>query len=309
MPNWNQVLQEIASQAANAQNRQDVSIAIDNVRKKYLDLLFQKTGRNVIAYYSGWLQKPGFLAAQLNDDDKNGFMMAVHTLECHKGLDLILHTPGGDIAATESIIDYLYQKFKNTNGDIDIRIIVPQLAMSAGTMIACSGCSILMGRQSNLGPIDPHLSNIPAHGVIAEFKRAYKEIKKDPAMISVWQFILQKYNPTFLSACENAIALSEEFIQKNLMSVMFKGERDAKKKAKAVVKYLTAYTDRKSHGRHITVDECKSIKLKVTALEDDQDLQDLVLTVHHCYMHTLSNTDAIKVIENHKGVAMMRLLS
>jgi len=28
-----------------------------------------------------------------------------------KGLDLILHTPGGDIAATESLVDYLHKMF------------------------------------------------------------------------------------------------------------------------------------------------------------------------------------------------------
>ncbi len=65
--------------------------------------------------------------------DKNGFMTAINGIDTSKGLDLILHTPGGDTAATESIVDYLWSKF---NGDV--RCFVPQMAMSAGTMIACS---------------------------------------------------------------------------------------------------------------------------------------------------------------------------
>ena len=248
------------------------------------------------------MQKPEIAGTEINDDDKNGFMMAIHGMECDLGLDLILHTPGGGIAATESIIDYLYKKFKS-----NIRVIVPQIAMSAGTMIACSGKSILMGKQSNLGPIDPQLRGMPAHGVLEEFIRAHNEIKADSTKLSVWQFILQKYHPTFLTECENAIALSEEFVRKNLKDVMFKGDKKATEKADRVVKYLTAYKDRKTHGRHVNIDECKQIGLNIEDLEGDQDLQDLVLTIHHCYMHTLANTQAFKVIENDKGAAMVRM--
>lgn len=300
MPNWGQVLTEIGSLAKSKEL--EARSSIDIVRKKYLAELNKFTDRNVITYYSGWLQKPGIEGSQISDDDKNGFMMAIHGMDCKKGLDLILHTPGGGIAATESIIDYLHRKFGP-----DIRVVVPQIAMSAGTMIACSGKKIVMGKQSNLGPIDPQLRGIPAHGVVEEFHRAHKEIKDDPTKLAVWQFILQKYHPTFLTECENAIALSEEFVLKNLEAIMFKRDKKAKEKAKKVVDYLTAYKDRKTHGRHINIDECKKIGLKIEDLEDDQTLQDLVLTIHHCYMHTLANTPVFKIIENHKGATMARI--
>lgn len=55
-----------------------------------------------------WLQKPSIgFDSRITSDDKNGFMMAIHWMSHSKGLDLILHTPGGDVAATESLIDYL----------------------------------------------------------------------------------------------------------------------------------------------------------------------------------------------------------
>lgn len=109
MPNWSQVLNEIGALAKSKEI--EARSSIDIVRKKYLAELYKFTGRNVITYYSGWLQKPGIEGSQISDDDKNGFMMAIHGMECKKGLDLILHTPGGGIAATESIIDYLHRKF------------------------------------------------------------------------------------------------------------------------------------------------------------------------------------------------------
>jgi ClpP class serine protease len=57
----------------------------------------------VIVYYSGWLQKPGMPGSQVNDADKNGFMTVIHQLDRSKELDLILHTSGGETAATESL--------------------------------------------------------------------------------------------------------------------------------------------------------------------------------------------------------------
>lgn len=95
---------------------------MDVVRREYLSKLHAHTGRNVIAYYSGFLSKPGVGQQEINDEDKNGFMMAVHRLDRSKGLDLILHTPGGNVASTQSIVHYLHQMF-----DDNIRAIVPQM--------------------------------------------------------------------------------------------------------------------------------------------------------------------------------------
>ena len=149
MPNWNEILKEM-------QDCKRVD-ALDYVRRKYLRQVSEITGRNTIAYYSGFLQKSGSNQLSINDNDKNGFMAVIHKMDRSKGVDLILHTRGGDIAATESIVEYLKMMF----GD-NIRAIVPQIAMSAGTMIACSCNAIVMGKQSNLGPIDPQFNCIPS---------------------------------------------------------------------------------------------------------------------------------------------------
>lgn len=130
MPNFREVLEEIQREQLQALHQGET--AADRVRRQYLQKLHQKTGRNIIAYYSAFLSKPSAPYASITDEDKNGFMMAVHQLDREKGLDLILHTPGGSIAATQSLVDYLHAMF-GTN----IRAIVPQIAMSAGTMICC----------------------------------------------------------------------------------------------------------------------------------------------------------------------------
>jgi hypothetical protein len=300
MPNWNQVLKEIQTEDARLRNH--AVGAVDLVRRKYLKRLYKRTGRPVIAYYSGWLSNPGLLGADVNDEDKNAFMMAIHGLEKNRGLDLILHTPGGGIAAAESIVDYLHRVFGN-----DIRAIVPHIAMSAGTMLACACKSIVLAKHSNLGPIDPQINGLPAAAVKKEFERALSEIKADPVKLQVWQFVLNKYNPTFIGQCEQAVKWAEEFVQNRLEVNMFASEPDAQAKAEKVVSALSDLDVNKSHSRHIHIDDCIRLGLKVERLEDDQQLQDAVLTVHHCFMHSFSVSGAAKIVENHMGAAFMKI--
>jgi hypothetical protein len=217
------------------------------------------------------------------------------------GLDLILHTPGGSIAAAESIVDYLKRMFGR-----NIRAIVPQIAMSAGTMIACSCKKIIMGKHSNLGPIDPQLNGIPAAGVIEEFRKALDEIKADPDAMAVWQYILRQYPPSFLGQCENGVKWASAFVGSELRSNMLSAKPDAGALADQIVARLTDFSGNKSHDRHIHYDECRDMGLEVELLEDDDKEQDLVLTVHHCYMNALMNTNAFKIIENHNGVAFVK---
>jgi hypothetical protein len=307
MPNWNDVLQEITEYArANAGSPERAKQAVDVVRRKYVSLLHEHTGRNVIAYYSGFLSKPDVSGTDINDEDKNGFMMAVHRMERSEGLDLLLHTPGGSIAATQSIVNYLRKMFGT-----DIRAIVPQIAMSSGTMIACSCRAILMGTHSNLGPIDPHLRDVPCYGVIQEFRRAYREVKREPTKALLWQTIIGQYRPTFLGQCENSIKWSNAFVKDQLETVMFEGQLDATEKARRIVRQLTDYRGNKTHNRHIHTEECEEMGLRIERLEDrgNETLQDLVLTVHHCYMLSLMNTGAYKMIENHMGTAFVKQIA
>jgi len=294
MPSWTQILDEL----------NDVGSTFDLLRRRYLETLSQNTGRNVIAYYSGWLQKTGVDNLNVNDADKNGLMTVIHKLDRTKGLDLLLHTPGGDIAATESIVNYLRAMFGE-----DIRVIVPQLALSAGTMIACSAKSIVMGKQSSLGPIDPQYGGIPAHGVIEEFNRAYDEIKQDNLKIHLWQPIISKYPITFIGECEKALKWSRDLVQNWLETCMFQDQEDQDVKRATIDNILTELGDHSislSHSRHISAAKAQEIGLKIELLEDDDAFQDAVLSVHHSMIHTISASRITKIIENHKGAAFIQ---
>lgn len=74
-------------------------------------------------------------------------------------------------------------------------------------------------------------------------------------------------------------------------------------KVPGIMKMFSDHKIQKSHARHISKKECQDVGLNITSLEDENDLQDAVLTTHHVFMHTFSNTNAVKIIENHNGIA------
>src|ERR1035441_3176401 len=77
---------------------------------------------------------------------------------------------------------------------------------------------------------------------------------------------------------------------------------------------LAHYRKNKTHENHLHFDECKKIGLNVQAIEEVQDstgqkdpvFQDLILTVHHCYMHLMMNTSCMKAIENQSGIGLFK---
>ena len=296
MPNWNELLNECQASGS----------TFDLIRRKYLKQLYDLTGRNVIVYYSGWLQKGGAAPFPwgITDADKNGFMAAIHKLEREKGLDLILHTPGGDLAATESLVDYLRSMFGT-----DIRAIVPQIALSAGTLMTLACKEIVMGKHSSLGPVDPQTDGLAAHGIIEEFTQASRDIEANKG--SQWAPILAKYSPTLIGECQKAIKWTEQLAKEWLVSSMFadlanKNREEALSKAEKIVEGLGDHALTLSHARHISASSARAMGLGVVELETDDALQEAVLTVHHAFIQTLSGTPACKIVENHLGIAFIQ---
>jgi hypothetical protein len=163
-----------------------------------------------------------------------------------------------------------------------------------------------MGLQSSLGPIDPQFGGIPAHGIVEEFNRALSEIKADPISAAVWQPIIAKYNPTMIGECEKAIDWSEKMVEDWLDRNMLSAEEDKENKIQTIIKELGDHAVNKSHARHLSIQKCKDIGLKIVDLESDSELQELVLSVHHICIHTLSATNAFKIIENQNGIAFIQ---
>ena len=172
--------------------------------------------------------------------------------------------------------------------------------MSAGTMIACAAKTIIMGLQSSLGPIDPQFKGIPAYNIMYEFQEAKDDLLQNPANAPYWAIKLQQYPAAFMKIAIDAIKLSTELVREWLGSCMFSASYD-QDKIDLIVSRLNEHDSSKVHNRHFNVEFCKNIGLCVDTLEDDDTLQDLVLSVHHAYVTTFDVTQAVKIIENQNG--------
>jgi len=305
MPTWSEILKELHDSQANDQMPQ-----FDQVRRKYLVLFCQHSGRPAILYATKWTQSdpdvsPDVLS--IVDEDLQGLMEVIHGLE-GPNLDLILHSPGGSLDAAEAFVTYLRLKFHH------IRVIVPQMAMSAATMIACAADEVVLGKHSFLGPIDPQIvlntplgqRMVPAQAILDQFDRAKADCQ-DPIALGAWLPMLNQYGPDLLIQCENALKLSQDLVRGWLETYMFgKDKKSGSRKAAKIAKWLSSHTEFKSHGRHIPRDKLEDHGFPITHLEDDQTTQDLVLSVFHATTHTFTGTLAVKIIENNAGRAFIK---
>ena len=308
MPTWGQLLVELEQIGTQISASGNANVSpFDVLRRKYLAQLHAHTGRAVIIYATPWLESkandtPG-QAMSVNLGDIQGFMEACYGVP-EKELDLIITSPGGSPDAAESIMAYLRTQFDH------IRAIIPVAAMSAATMMSLGADEILMGSHSQLGPIDPQFTVVtpegprfsPAQAILDQFEIGKKECQ-NPANIGAWLPILRSLLPGLLAQCVASRELAEQAVKESLERYMFAGDPDAAAKAETASKWFADFTFFKSHGRRVSRDDAKNLGLKVLDLEDDSDLQDLILSVHHATRITFSNSGVTKIIENHNGHA------
>jgi ClpP class serine protease len=133
---------------------------------------------NLICYVSS-------LETEIDRDDVIGFVEMLHNIPENSPIDLLLNTGGGDVDACEKLVKLILAKA----GTQPFRVIVPDLAKSAGTLMALAANKIIMSNTSELGMIDPQFrlkdgrGNDPAYSV-TEYLEAYQEhcevLRKNP---------------------------------------------------------------------------------------------------------------------------------
>ncbi len=313
MPTWGDILKEINEANTHLINSGQAHVISgqDLIRRKYLSAMADKTKRPVILYATAWVASavpnvsPNLTS--IVTEDVHGLMEAAHGI-AGESLDLIVHSPGGSPTAAEAMVKYIRSKFT------DLRVIVPHMAMSAATMLACSADRVLMGKHSFLGPIDPQLimhtalgpRAVPAQAIIAQFERAQKECA-DPEKLRAWLPMLNQYGPDLLETCRNASELSKQLVQNWLCAYMFKELPNPKERADPIGEWLAGHNNFLDHSRPLGREELIAKGLIVESLESDQEMQDIVLSIYHATSHTFTSTLAVKIIENHLGKAFLKL--
>jgi ClpP class serine protease len=97
-------------------------------------------------------------------DDSEGILRAIRETPNERGIEIILHTPGGLVLAAQQIAAAL-----SDHGG-RVTAVVPHYAMSGGTLIALSADEILLDAHAALGPVDPQLGQYPAASLVAVAK-------------------------------------------------------------------------------------------------------------------------------------------
>ncbi|BAF60216.1 Periplasmic serine proteases [Pelotomaculum thermopropionicum SI] len=100
------------------------------------------------------------ISRYINIEDSEAVLRAIRLTPDDMPIDLVLHTPGGLVLASEQIARALQKH------PAKVTVFVPHYAMSGGTMIALAADEIVMDENAVLGPVDPQLGEFPAVSVL-----------------------------------------------------------------------------------------------------------------------------------------------
>lgn len=182
------------------------------------------------------------LTRYITIEDSEQVLRAIRLTPPSVPIDLILHTPGGLVLATEQIARALLRH------PAKVTVFVPHYAMSGGTMLALAADEILMDANAVLGPVDPQLGNFPAASVL-------KVVEEKP--------IQEVEDQTLIMAdlSRKAMQQVQNFVR-TLLHDSIPQQKIQPEKIEAIVRALT--TGQVTHDYPITVEEASEMGLPIT---------------------------------------------
>ena len=172
------------------------------------------TGRSLICYVSGE-------ECAIDANDTMPFVDLLHNVQCGRNLDLLLHTGGGSIDAAEKLVGMMRRHV----GTAELRIIVPDFAKSAGTLMVLGADSVVMSDMSELGPIDPQIRLAgrwqSAENYLDAYRTHTKKLKDDRDNLAA-RIMLEKLEPEVLKLCETAGNRARQAAESLLKRGMFR---------------------------------------------------------------------------------------
>jgi ClpP class serine protease len=176
------------------------------------------------------------VARYIDVEDSEQILRAIRLTPPDMPIDLILHTPGGLVLATQQIASALH------NHQAKVTIIVPHYAMSGGTLLALAADEILMDENAVMGPVDPQVGGYPARSLLKVVREKHKDELEDETLI-------------LADVAGTALAQIQEFIGGLV------GDRLGPAKTKELIAMLTE--GRWTHDYPITFVQAQAIGLPV----------------------------------------------
>jgi membrane-bound ClpP family serine protease len=208
---------------------------------------------------------------------------------------VILETEGGSIEVVERIANLLRYHYPN-----EVAFLVPNFAMSAGTVLVMSGDRILMDYFSVLGPIDPQVKSrskgdvfVPALGYLEKYNHFIDEARNGNLSAAEIAFFVQKFDPAELHQFEQARELTIELLEQWLAKFKFKNwvrtqttgrtvtEADKKARAAEIATKLNDTGKWKSHARGLSMEVVTNeLNLRVEDFGAEPELNGRVRSYH-----------------------------
>lgn len=268
--------------------------------------------RPLLCYMANVVNNTFQAPISIDEKDDLPFKEMISTIPAEiKDIDLLIVTSGGSGNQVAKFVDRLRPRFESVN------FVIPNIAMSAGTILAMSGDNIIMTNSSYIGPIDPQVPNQEGRYVAAQSittlieeiqKRGEINLKKGMAPDWTDLEILRRIDPKDIGAAENASRFSEELVENYLYNYKFKywlthsttGEdvtdEERKQRAKEISKDLCRHSLWKSHARGITRDDAwKLLKLRITPAEETEGLDRAIARLWALMYYVFENSPVYKV--------------
>lgn len=205
-----------------------------------------------------------------------------------ENLLVILETHGGSIETTERIADVFRHHYKG-----EVSFLIPNQAISAGTILVMSGDRILMDYYSILGPIDPQVPNaqgqtVPGLGYLEKFAEFVEKSNQGTLSPAELAFMLDKFDPAHLHWLEQARDHANDLLKKWLVKYKFKNWTETETnhtpvtdqmkidRADEIATKLNNTKMWRSHGRGLSITVVRdTLNLKVEDYGTDPALAEL----------------------------------
>lgn len=204
-------------------------------------------------------------------------------------INVLLHSPGGDGTIVEKMVEMCRAHL--SGGNRKLRVIVPNVAKSAATVLALGADEILMGYCSELGPIDPQVP-IAVSGV-TQIISAFAFVEaRDKLMASITDAINKKQptvgllqqlanlNIPFTDEMENQIGFAKKtattLLEKYMLLPKIPDVNTRSQKASAIAEKLLSKQLFPVHGHYIDGTTAKALGLEVELLDKNDALWNLI---------------------------------
>jgi hypothetical protein len=203
---------------------------------------------------------------QIHRTDIVGMVDLLHNVTPGTPIDLLLHSPGGDIDAAEKLITLIRKRA----GTAPVRVIVPDYAKSAATLLALGADTIVMSDSSELGAIDPQVdvtdsngqtSTLSAQSYLDAFDLHAARLKEDP-QDPVARLMLDKMQPATVRKLERITKRSRAIAEDLLKQAMIKDEAAATE----IAGQLSDTKRWHSHGQMISHETAAGLGLDIAYL-------------------------------------------